>query len=57
MASTSRHQSPTKRLLNELQSYQSDPNDALESLGPVDDNDLMTWRAVLKGVSGTAYEG
>lgn len=57
MASSSRVQSPTKRLLTELQSYQSDPNDALLELGPVDDDELMHWRAVMKGVPGTAYEG
>ena len=55
--SSSRVQSPTKRLLTELQSYQSDPNDALLELGPVDDDELMHWRAVMKGVPGTAYEG
>ncbi|KAF2873608.1 ubiquitin-conjugating enzyme/RWD-like protein [Massariosphaeria phaeospora] len=57
MASSSRNQTPTKRLLTELQTYQSDPNDALLELGPVDDNELMHWRAVMKGVVGTAYEG
>jgi peroxin-4 len=57
MASSSRVQSPAKRLLTELQSYQSDPNDALLELGPVDDEELMHWRAVMKGVPGTAYEG
>jgi peroxin-4 len=45
-----------KRLMTELQTYQTDPNDALLELGPADD-DVMHWRAVMKGVSGTAYEG
>lgn len=57
MASSSRASSPTKRLLTELQSYQSDPNEALLELGPADDDELMHWRAVMKGVNGTAYEG
>ena len=57
MAGSSRIQSPIKRLLTELQSYQSDPNDALLELGPLDDDELMHWRAVMKGVPGTAYEG
>jgi peroxin-4 len=57
MASSSRTQSPTKRLLTELQTYKSDPNDALLDLRPVNDDDLMHWRAVMKGVQGTAYEG
>jgi peroxin-4 len=45
-----------KRLMTELQTYQTDPNDALLELGPADD-DVMHWRAVMKGVAGTAYEG
>ncbi|KAF2466068.1 ubiquitin-conjugating enzyme [Lindgomyces ingoldianus] len=56
MAGSSRAQSPTKRLLTELQTYHSDPNEALVELGPVDDDELMHWRAVMKGVPGTAYE-
>jgi len=54
---SSKSQSPTKRLLQELQAYQSDPNDALVQLGPVSDDELMHWAAVMKGVQGTAYEG
>ncbi|KAF2190183.1 ubiquitin-conjugating enzyme [Zopfia rhizophila CBS 207.26] len=57
MASSSRQQTPQKRLLTELQTYQSEPNEALLELGPVDDDELMHWRAVMKGVPGTAYEG
>lgn len=54
MAGSSR--GPTKRLLTELQSYQKDPNAELLDLGPADE-DVMHWRAVMKGVEGTAYEG
>jgi peroxin-4 len=57
MASSSRTQSPIKRLLNELQTYNTDPNDALEHLGPVSDEELMHWTAIMVGVPGTAYEG
>ncbi len=57
MSSSRGAQSPQKRLLKELQEYHSDPNDALLELGPVSDNELMEWRAVMKGVEGTAYEG
>lgn len=46
----------TKRLMTELQTYQKDPNDELLDLGPADE-DVMHWRAVMKGVEGTAYEG
>ncbi|KAF1999950.1 UBC-like protein [Amniculicola lignicola CBS 123094] len=57
MATPSRGPTPTKRLLHELQKYQSDPNDALLELGPVNDDELLEWRAVMQGVPGTAYEG
>ncbi|KAH7113857.1 ubiquitin-conjugating enzyme/RWD-like protein [Dendryphion nanum] len=57
MASSSRPPPATKRLLTELQTYQSDPNEALLELGPVNDGELTHWRAVMKGVPGTAYEG
>jgi peroxin-4 len=42
--------------MTELQTYQNDPNEALLELGPIDD-DVMHWRAVMKGVVDTAYEG
>lgn len=47
----------TKRLLHELQDYSSAPNDCLLHLGPVRDDDLLFWEAVLKGVRGSTYEG
>lgn len=56
MAGSSRNASPIKRLMTELQTYQNDPNEALLELGPIDD-DVMHWRAIMKGVVGTAYEG
>jgi len=55
--SSSRHQSPSKRLLSELRNYASDPNPALERLGPVSDDDLLHWTAVMRGAPGTPYEG
>lgn len=50
-------QTTTKRLLHELRSYEQEPSEALLHLGPVNDDELMHWSAVMKGVSGTAYEG
>lgn len=50
-------QTTTKRLLHELRSYEQDPSEALLHLGPVDDDELLHWTAVMKGVTGTAYEG
>ncbi len=57
MASSSRTQSPTKRLMNELSSLQTEPNEACARLGPVADDELLHWQAVMRGVAGTAYEG
>ncbi|KAF7716817.1 Ubiquitin-conjugating enzyme E2 [Penicillium ucsense] len=47
----------TQRLIRELKEYSKSPNEALLHLGPVDDEDLLRWEAVLKGVNGTPYEG
>lgn len=49
--------STTQRLLRELKDYAKSPNEALLHLGPVDEDDLLHWEAVLKGVKGTPYEG
>jgi len=50
-------QTVTKRLLHELQSYENDPSPALAHLGPINDDELLHWTAVLKGVDDTAYSG
>jgi len=50
-------QTVTKRLLHELQSYEQEPSPALQHLGPVSDDELLHWTAVLKGVDDTAYSG
>ncbi|KAJ5554971.1 hypothetical protein N7535_007414 [Penicillium sp. DV-2018c] len=50
-------QNPTQRLIRELKAYHSNPNEALLHLGLVDEDDLLHWEAVLKGVDGTPYEG
>lgn len=47
----------TQRLLRELKDYSKSPNEALLHLGPVDEENLLNWEAVLKGVNGTPYEG
>ncbi|PLN85285.1 putative ubiquitin conjugating enzyme [Aspergillus taichungensis] len=49
--------STTQRLLRELKDYTNNPNSALLHLGPTNDDDLLHWEAVLKGVPGTPYEG
>ncbi len=55
------HRTPTppstKRLLHELQIYSAEPNDALLHLGPISDEQVLHWEAVLKGVKGSGYEG
>ena len=57
MASSDKSHAASKRLLKELQAYESEPNEALLRLGPLSDGDLNLWIAVMKGISGTAYEG
>ena len=57
MASSSRTQTPAKRLMKELSALQAEPNEACARLGPVADGELLRWQAVLRGVPGTAYEG
>lgn len=47
----------TQRLLRELKDYSKSPNEALLHLGPIDEEDLLRWEAVLKGVNGSPYEG
>ncbi|KAF9887721.1 hypothetical protein FE257_009674 [Aspergillus nanangensis] len=49
--------STTKRLLKEMKQYTDNPNEVLLHLGPVDEDNLLHWEAVLKGVDGTPYEG
>ncbi|KAL4782179.1 ubiquitin-conjugating enzyme/RWD-like protein [Aspergillus varians] len=48
--------STTQRLLRELKDYTTSPNEALLHLGPIDEDNLLNWEAVLKGVKGTPYE-
>jgi peroxin-4 len=43
--------------MRECQEYEASPNQALLHLGPVSDDDLFHWEAVLKGVRGTPYDG
>lgn len=50
-------QTSTRRILNELQNYERDPSEALLHLAPINDDNLMHWTAVMKGVDGTAYQG
>jgi hypothetical protein len=47
----------TQRLLRELKDYTKSPNESLLHLGPIDEEDLLRWEAVLKGVNGSPYEG
>lgn len=57
MASSDKAQAASRRLLKELQAYENEPNEALLRLGPLNDNDLHHWAAVMRGITGTAYEG
>lgn len=57
MASLDKGHAAAKRLLKELQAYETEPNEALLRLGPINDGNLNHWTAVMKGITGTAYEG
>lgn len=57
MSSSAPSSNTTQRLLRELKDYTKSPNEALLHLGPVNEEDLLHWEAVLKGVAGTPYEG
>lgn len=56
---TSRSPTPpsTKRLLQELKSIVQEPSPILQSLSPASEAEILHWEAVMKGFSGTAYEG
>lgn len=58
MASKPRSETPPskKRLLHELQAQGQEQPPFLVSVGPVSDDEILTWEAVMKGVPGTAYE-
>ena len=47
----------SRRLLSELAKYATEPNPALAELGPIDDDDMLHWHAVLLGPPGSPYEG
>ncbi|KAI9502198.1 E2 ubiquitin-protein ligase peroxin 4 [Coemansia spiralis] len=50
--------SVTKRLLKELQNIQREPpHDDIITLGPTSDENILQWRAVLRGPSDTPYYG
>jgi len=53
----SRNQTAVKRLIQELRTYEQESSEALRHLGPVREDELMHWQAVMKGIPGTAYEG
>jgi ubiquitin-protein ligase len=46
-----------KRLLKELRDSQREPNEQIEELSPIDDDDLFRWRATIRGQDDTPYAG
>ena len=56
-ASSGSPNAATKRLIHEIQDNALALNQALLHLGPVSDDDLFQWEAVLRGVRGTPYDG
>ncbi|KAL1921649.1 uncharacterized protein VTP21DRAFT_10291 [Calcarisporiella thermophila] len=48
----------SRRLLKELRDFQADPqNPDLLELSPINDDDLLVWKAVLRGQRDSLYEG
>ncbi|KAJ2330861.1 E2 ubiquitin-protein ligase peroxin 4 [Coemansia sp. RSA 2681] len=46
-----------RRLLKELKDTQREPSSEIASLAPIDDEDILRWRAVLRGPRDSPYEG
>ncbi|KZZ91647.1 ubiquitin-conjugating enzyme [Ascosphaera apis ARSEF 7405] len=47
-----------KRLAHELRAYSKNPQEEyIERLGPVSDENMTEWEAVMKGVPNSPYEG
>ena len=60
MASGSSSRNAFKRLLKELEVWkvESEEETGIESLGPPNDDDLLTWEAVINGRGvGSGYDG
>lgn len=60
MAGGSSHRSAFKRLLKELEKWRAEAEEetGIERLGPPDDEDLLTWEAVINGRGiGSGYDG
>lgn len=59
-ASSSSSRSATRRLIKELETWRSESRDerGIERLGPVGEDDLLTWEAVINGRGiGGGYDG
>lgn len=46
-----------KRLLSELNDFNSSSSPGLVSLSPVSDDDLLKWSAQITGPEGTPFQG
>ncbi|CAG8587055.1 12487_t:CDS:2, partial [Acaulospora morrowiae] len=47
----------SRRLLKELKDYQKEPNPDLAELSPIQDDNILIWKAELRGEADTPYEG
>ena len=59
MSASSSASTATKRLLHELKDYARDPDAGLLQLGPVADDQILHWTAVMRGPDEgkSGYEG
>ena len=46
-----------RRLLKELQDYQKEVHPDLIDLSPIKEDNLLVWKAVLRGENDTPYQG
>ncbi|CAG8713458.1 25012_t:CDS:2 [Dentiscutata erythropus] len=47
----------SRRLLKELKDYQKERNQDLIELSPIQEDNILVWKAVLRGEADTPYEG
>lgn len=60
MSAASSSRSAARRLIKELDTWRSESRDekGIERLGPVSEDDLLTWEAVINGRDiGAGYDG
>ncbi|TPX35800.1 hypothetical protein SmJEL517_g01990 [Synchytrium microbalum] len=47
----------TRRLMKELKDFQKSGGEGILALAPVNDHDMLMWRATISGQEGSSYDG